>query len=1591
MSNIIQEILFPNSGLNTDDANVYMGLGDSQYRLNILVGEDGSNGVITNSKGNRLATYPLINSNAYQVLGSYYNKLTRKCYYWVFSQPHDYTSSDDYIYDNNLLVFDEDTKVIQLVFHDTKNWFGLSLDYPIRDADMLGNYLYFNPRISEPKMIDVVRAWNYTYNVAWEGSPKTYLYGDKVRFFGGVFVANRAIGVDESPSKNPTYWDRTGNSYQDETDIEFDSEFEYAFNVIKHRPVYRPVVSFGSNIDKNANEVRGKFFRFTHRYQFFDYSYSVYGAYSDLTYAWYDEYYNGEIIGDVYYNNYIKVELPLHSAALVKKIEIVFQEINGDWKRCDVINRQDISLLAETTYVYDFYNNESYTVVDQDEVIKIEDSVPRWANTQELINKNILVYGQPTEGFSNIDKNLIDVTLTPTIQALSIPGIVDIIREDLVIDGYIGTPYWDYTELIYKTDIDIITWYGTSGIISTDILKITLTGFTNLYTITEGDVASINTFTLGVAEYIKIQYFNNYSIDSQGIITLDGSINFTEFIIYHEGAAEVTLIKERDFKTGAWHPFCVYYYDLAMRRFEPQTSKENIDGAGYTIEGTTVYVPMLNEYLPLPASTSYKWNIEWTINHLPPDNAKWWRWGYTGNTLCSYMIQYTITSISDETPWTVIDIAPLQLLKNPTEITWNAFPQSNIDPYAFTKGDRIRIITKKSTIGNDMGTLIDGVYDYEIVKYDDTTTVGEYNIYIQESFATLNALDIGEDSLIEIYSPTKFNTEQIGNNVFYEFGEIMPILEDSDGMKVHGVGTTGISNQVYSTDTPASGMFEAGDVYRILRTPSKPISTTNSYFHESKWFSDFYISDDWDKGKIGNESTFGQKTLNIIRYSNQYLQDTQIMGLSTFESDHYKELSNIYGAIMGTVEVGTTLKVYMEKKSASILIGRQEYMDANGSVTIATSDVVLGAVRYPENSFGTQWLESVIKNNRYVYGFDIYNAVMWRDSANGLFPISGRFENAEGGTGDYKMASWFKAKSDALMLSGIEHIKVITVWDERYKNLFITFKDKAVAANNETIVYHEPSNRWICFTNFSQTPAVGWNEMLELDYWILKGFENGIGYWFDDDTRFAVFDIPHTTFNVFAYAPLESLTFEALEPSVTCTADVAMDNISLVIQPLTVTVYISYVHVSVSYMFFLWTDEVDQQSTVVSCVPGVAYITNISDPSWIEITNQLGDILSDGLNGQVQNVVQNGDTLWFRPTISNNGPTRQTIVTITNTYYGDTATINISQQAAIYPPIVFVLKVDGDVMLLNTASGTLALGSRSIDLTFTPSGTIGIVRWRAEFNSAVVGYGTFTVTNDVVNNKTIDILVDVMSNEIVYVYLSSDVLNDNTAYAGLMELTFQALTPTVLVTCVTSSVTDMTWNPSEGGLGDMKPTTINTPTASVYIESMPSWISIESSGGLPFYNGLGACINDGDTIYIYPTIYNAAYELTGEIVLSNYYGNTATITVTHQTANIPPGESLVLTPVASNDGTGMVITPSSVNSYAVSGSNLIYLSFIVIHPWYGNSEAFTMYWNVYVNGVPYGSSTFVAYNDQENSVTLILSNNLLSADGVVINLSSMIF
>lgn len=1654
MSDINQEILFPESGMNRDDDERFMRSGDSDYRLNILIGEDGSNGVITNLKGNEVVSYDLGNSNTYFVLGSCYDALTRNVYYFIFSQPYDTTGSDDYEYDNRLLQFNEDDETITLIFRDTKNYFGLDPARPMRDPFVLGNWLFFNPQTSEPKMIDLIMAVNYT-RCYWGTEPtyyvydatETYYYGDKVAYYGGLFLALTSVAVGQTPVTHPAKWERISNVYQNESFLQFDSEFRYAFNVIKQPPAHRPICYYGTDTERSFNNVKGVVFRFTHRYKYHDNTYSKFGAYSDITLPPEDESYNGEVANNDISNNYISVKIPLFSAALIKDIEIVFQVIGGNWRLAKIVGRRDLELITESYYTYNFYNDESYPEIDDTYINISHDSVPQTANAQEIINKNILCYGGCTEGFANLAKEDIDVDLTPEIVefevgegARSYGGLIYDAATDVIYQYQDDPLNADIIQYAYVI-IDFQNAYD-AGVSVGDVFRITIDDASFFYILTDADDDSVQDLVVALVNYVSslrpLPVFVDPTDDSSMIIESAygvTEINIGKAAFYNTGlGVSVHLIKERGFKTGAWHPFCIFYYDESLRRWDAQAAKEKDDGAvAWEINGTTVYVPLLAEYSPTPTGLNCKWNINWEVRHLPPEGAKYWRWGYAGNSLCSYFVRYIIDdddpigdvavgSADEPLNTTYINIKPLQTLKTTDETDWNKFPNSHIDPYSWELGDRIRFVTAAAS-ADDIGTPLDAVYDYEILAQNIT----DHKIYIKD-FDYAKA-GVGAQSLVEIYRPLKRNTE----TVFYELGEIIPIVEDSSGNLVHG-STSPDNNQDYGLGIAATGVFTAGDVYHILRTPSCPIEDIEGYIHESMWYSDFYDSDDWDKGKTGEETLFGQRYLNIVRYSQPYLANTQINGLSTFDGGGYKELNDVYGNIMRIIEIGDTLKVYQRKKPSSILIGRTEYQDAAGNVNVAISERILGAIRYSTTNYGTEFPESISRNNRYVYGFDIYNGVIWRDSANGIFPISGRYESADGG-GDYKMETYFKQKSKDLLVSGVDHVQVMTAWDERHKNLYVIFKDAVLEENNDNIIFHEPSNRWICFTEMDRTYEEGWNQILELDWWVLWGFDGGLGYYFDEDTRMAVFDIGSglgTPETVSGFAPNQTLTMTLLDPSIIVDASPTASLLPLTISllaPVPISSWMTATDAAITIAYDCDTiGEVAAggTSTIRATVSSftdqtVRIVLTLVSQSWLKVTDSfgnewnVGDTLISGV------AIYQEVTLYFFSESENSGGVRTASVRLSD-MRGNHQLVNITQEA--YPlPIDVRLQVkltDLYLQLSDGHSGTASAGTAPVTVyaSFTPTHVeyptgysmtvyyeLALTR-TGVYSYAFAGSGFWTdvIMGLATNREAYVTEMDVMGGDDIHVYLFTNPPVSSTVYPSRESIVITPIDPLIIVaestmedgamTFVATDVYDPLWTLAQR----FKITAL--PIGASITFNMTDWLRIADGTFTEIYDG-GTMIATGvpQFVWVVPRTTN-----TGGV----RYGTVTTVIYgLRETATVQQDAPLT-TFLITDFGGDVYRSSSSTASFFFKdlahetscddSSNQLNL----ILNWFKDStkadtELYTVYYSIWVK--PVGESNYLFYgkgsiqnclNNVGVDTVLYMQNDVYSGDEVQVWISNTI-
>jgi hypothetical protein len=147
---------------------------------------------------------------------------------------------------------------------------------------------------------------------------------------------------------------------------------------------------------------------------------------------------------------------------------------------------------------------------------------------------------------------------------------------------------------------------------------------------------------------------------------------------------------------------------------------------------------------------------------------------------------------------------------------------------------------------------------------------------------------------------------------------------------------------------------------------------------------------------------------------------------------------------------------------ASVPVGRTELYQQDGISQMWKSDDILGNPNYSPYLFGTVHPESVRMVDNYVYFFDVYRGAYVRDAVNGMVAISGK----RSGQADYKMESYFKGKSVELISSGLSNTKVITSWDDEHGLVIVTFKDTVDATHNETVAFHEGTNRWVSFLEF---------------------------------------------------------------------------------------------------------------------------------------------------------------------------------------------------------------------------------------------------------------------------------------------------------------------------------------------------------------------------------------------------------------------------------------------------------------------------------------------------------------------------------------------
>ena len=490
------------------------------------------------------------------------------------------------------------------------------------------------------------------------------------------------------------------------------------------------VYANGDSTSISINRLKNRLFQFKYLYVYNDGSRSAWSSGSTLPLPTFETTFDTLS----YKNNHINLTFNA-GTEFVQSIEIAAQvkgvattEGTQDWFSVFYVDRSELLTQFVDKYSYDentntaifpFYNDGLYQTVDVQEMDLPYDFVPLKSKTLEILNGNVLVLGNNTEGYDNIVPNAtFNVTYDPvSSNRLSISRNFITVKK---IGFYLsGLPVQG--DAINYSYIEAGTTYNRT------------------YTVSATDAGSLYNVTVAFASHVDFTNPSNW--DQKGPIQIiDDNTTYVEFAsaiqsnlnasVALAGAISNTI---PSYKTNSRYQFGLVYYDEFNRSSTVQTT-DNFVVATSSWGQTEGEVP----------------KIEWIINNDAPNWATKYQWVRTEQLTHEKFLFWSASAVSAN---------PLNSdLYNLNINSLNTFNQQNpnsILSYEFVEGDRC-------TIHRNNGTWVTG-YDVEVVGY--AASAGLLTI---QKKAVLDAGASGV--LLEVYTP-KPSLASKSQQFFYEFGD----------------------------------------------------------------------------------------------------------------------------------------------------------------------------------------------------------------------------------------------------------------------------------------------------------------------------------------------------------------------------------------------------------------------------------------------------------------------------------------------------------------------------------------------------------------------------------------------------------------------------------------------------------------------------------------------------------------------------------------------------------------------------------------------------------------------------------------------------
>jgi hypothetical protein len=468
----------------------------------------------------------------------------------------------------------------------------------------------------------------------------------------------------------------------------------------------------------------------------------------------------------------------------------------------------------------------------------------------------------------------------------------------------------------------------------------------------------------------------------------------------------------RSFKSASSHEFGIIYYDERGRH-------------GFVNPIGSVYVAGYSSQERPQGEQKGKVDIEIALSSPPPPWARFYQFAHTRSTSVQDFVQYTaggaFTSIGNTETEKNIYIS-LNYLQTSIVSYSSSFgarsPEGGLQLYKFKKGDRLRVISYKTTSEQ---IVYPNKYDFEIVDvvnigdsnnplHAGSTTppfnkMGEFAIIKNNptaspfDFASVNnGTDVWSNNcIIEIYTPSKISEQE--QKIYYEIGPVKPVFSQENQL-THGDPTLLTEGDVWWRKVAVNFREFDNAIFNDLLIDTEDSGGSNAsksnfknYYLETKTFTDLVRGDSIGVGRPNSVLKSAKETRNesSVTYSDPTAASSYRSFYSSFNQSlfNYKDIPDIYGSVNFLIDRGDSILVIQEDKVCYLPISRNLLSDNANNEFLVSSTEILGTPRFYAGKAGCDNNpESVIDVDGIVYFVHKSTGKVFKVTSTGIEDVS---------------------------------------------------------------------------------------------------------------------------------------------------------------------------------------------------------------------------------------------------------------------------------------------------------------------------------------------------------------------------------------------------------------------------------------------------------------------------------------------------------------------------------------------------------------------------------------------------------------------------